>query len=446
MSIVVGSDFSETSNQALSAAAELARRLELPLHLVHGVELGHGEPFDDPSVPTTSWIGRMLERQADRLRREGTTVETHVRSLPAEEALFEVAQQVDARLIVVAASQHGERRALGSRADRIAARSHVPVLAVRNPKPFEAWARGERPLRVVLGADLSLSSEAAMRWLNELTRLGPCEVVLVHLYWPPQQFQRLGLGGVRSLVDADADVTRALRQEFAARLAQFSGLAHVDFRLEPNLGRYDARLTSIALELDADLIVVGAHGRSASERVWEGSVSRGVLRMAVSSVACVPITPGATTARSARLSRVLVATDFSDAGNAAVPLAYAVAPEGSWVHLVHVIPAATHGFDPHDIFELGDASPVARAEAEVRLRALVPSAKNDESPHTIVHVLGSKHPALAIAQAAERLDVDLICLGTRGRSGVARALLGSEAQNVLASTRKPVLFARPPLV
>jgi nucleotide-binding universal stress UspA family protein len=445
MSIVVGSDFSEASSHALTAAAQLAHRMKLPLHLVHAVEVGQEQVFGEPPTQYAKWVADMLQRQAEPLRRADLHVDTHVRSLPADEALFDVARQVEARLIVVAASQRGERRALGSRADRIAARSHVPVLAIRDAKPFEAWTRGERPLRVVLGADLTQSGEAAMRWVNDLTSLGPCEIELVHLYWPPQQFERLGLSGVRSLIDPDTDVTRTLRHDFATRLAGMAGLQNVKFRLEPNLGRFDARLASIAAEHDADLVVVGAHGKNVTERIWEGSVSRGVLRLAASSVACVPLAADAAPAHPRRISSILVATDFSDVGNSAVQLAYAVAPAGALVHLVHVIPVSTDGFEPHDIFEPGHAHNAERAAAETRLRALVPAQGEGQQAGTVVHVLGSKNPAAAIAQAAERLDVDLLCLGTRGRGGMARALLGSQAQSVLGSTHRPVLFARAPL-
>jgi nucleotide-binding universal stress UspA family protein len=445
MSIIVGTDFSETSARAVAAAARLARRMSLPLHIVHALELGHDQFFAEPRAAFTTWVTELLNRQADGLRHEGLSVDIHVRSKPADEALLDVARQADARLIVVAASQRGDKQDLGSRADRVAAQSHVPVLVVRDPKPFEAWTRGERPLRVVLGADLSLSAEAAMRWLDELTRLGPCEVVLVHLYWPPLQFQRLGLSGVRSFIDPDVDVTRTLRHEFSQRLAGYGGLANVKYRLEPNLGRFDVRVASLALEENADLVVVGSHGRNAAARLWEGSVARGVLRLAHSSVACVPIPAGAEQSRAAKLSNVLVATDFSNLGNAAIPLAYAVAPPGAWVHLVHVIPAASDGFEPQDIFDVRETNAHAHAEAEARLRALAPSDQEGKGRQTMIHVLSSKHPALAIAQAAERLDADVICLGTHGRTGLSKTLLGSEAQSVLAHTRRPVLLARAPL-
>jgi nucleotide-binding universal stress UspA family protein len=445
MSIIVGTDFSETSARAVIAAAALARRMRLPLHVVHSLETGHDRFFEKPRAVYTAQVTQLLNCQADNLRREGLAVDIHVRSSAADDAVLDVAQQADARLIVVAATQRDDKRGLGTRADRVAARAHVPVLIVRDSGPIQAWLRGERPLRVVLGADLSRATEGAMRWLNDLTKLGPCEIVVTHLYWPPLQFQRLGLTGVRSFLDPDAEVTRALERAFAHRLTPFSGLANVRYRLEPNLGRVDARLASLAVEEHADLIVVGSHGRNVASRVREGSVSRGVLRTAPCSAACVPMPAMSERPSAVKVANVLVATDFSDVGNAAIPLAYAVAGAGAQVHLVHVIPAPADGFEAHDIFAVRDSSARAHDDAEARLHALAPPRHDGKCPATIVHVLCSAHPAQAIVQAAERLDADVICLGTHGRTGMSRALFGSDAQSVLTNTRRPVLLARAPL-
>jgi nucleotide-binding universal stress UspA family protein len=446
MSIVVGTDFSEASARAVTAATLLAQRSRSALHIVHAIELGEDQFLEEPRAAFTRWVSEVLNRQAESLRRSGLSVDIHVRSAPVDQALLEVAQQASARLIVVAASQRGAKQALGSRADRVAARAHVPVLAVRDSKPFEAWASGERPLRVLVGADFSRTSDAALGWLNELSQTGPCEVVLVHLYWPPLQFQRLGLSGARSFLDPDVDVTRTLTREFSERVAPLSGLTNVKYRLEPNLGRLDARLSSIALEEGADLIVIGSHGRNAAGRLWEGSVSRGLLRDAHGSVACVPAPAVAEKPKAVKVETVLVATDFSDIGNAAIPLAYAVAPAGARVHLVHVIPGAGDGFELYDIFEESPANARACEEAKGRLRALVPTDTATAATETLVHVLSSRDPAEAITQAAERLDADIICLGTHGRNAVTRSFLGSQAQAVLAHTQRPVLLAHAPHV
>jgi nucleotide-binding universal stress UspA family protein len=443
MSIVCGTDFSDASARAVAVAARLAERMQQPLHVVHAVELGQDQLLQPAYAAVMSSVTNLLQEQADGARAQGLSVDTHVRPAPADQALFEIAEQAKARLIVVGAASHSRsKRELGSRADRIARQARVPVLVTRDEKPFEAWLRGERKLRVVLCADFSLSAEAAARWLDDFARIGPCEVTLVHLYWPPLQFQRLGLSGVRSFLDADADVTKTLTRDFSERMAGLSNIDDLKYRLEPNLGRLDARLAMLAVEENADLIVVGSHGRSATERLWEGSVCRGVLRMGHSSVVCVPLPASAAKARPARIKNVLVATDFSEVGNAAISLAYSLAPADASVHLVHVISGGSDGFEPHDIFEGRADNAQARSEAEARLRTLVPAGA--DGPRTLLHVLTSRRAAEAIAQAAERLDADLVCLGTHGRTGIRRVLLGSQAQAVLGNTRRPVLFARAP--
>ncbi len=63
---------------------------------------------------------------------------------------------------------------------------------------------------------------------------------------------------------------------------------------------------------------------------------------------------------------------------------------------------------------------------------------------TRVHALAAEDAWEAICQIAERLSVDLICLGTHGRTGLAKVALGSVAARVLANSRRPVLLARGP--
>jgi nucleotide-binding universal stress UspA family protein len=117
------------------------------------------------------------------------------------------------------------------------------------------------------------------------------------------------------------------------------------------------------------------------------------------------------------------------------------------VHLVHVVPddASRSAIDPSDIFP--DTSPEPSSEeaaAQRRLLALIHTPNDGAGPVTRVHVLHSNEPAAAIAQAAERLDADLICLGTHGRSGLRKALLGSVSSSVLSATRRPLLLAHAP--
>lgn len=450
--ILCGTDFSPEGTSALRVAFELAARMNAPLHLAHAVALAGYDWVDEATrAELANGHRRRLESQAEELRKPGQQVTFHVLEGPADDVLLKLAGQTSASLVVIGAlgTRTRPQWQLGSQADRVAQRAHVPVLTVRGPDALLDWARGDRPLRIVLGADLTASAAAAMRWVDALARFGRCEVIAAHCYWPPEQYARLGLGGVRDYIEPVPEVTETLERELEAHFARAAspGSSHgpLRFRIEPHLGRVGDRIAAIAAEEQADLVVVGSHDRGAA-RLWEGSVSRLVLQQASVSVACVPAPRKATWDDIPSLKSVLVATDFSATGDAAIALAYGAAAPGAVVHLVHVAPGPLEGaVKPRDIFP--SPSPAQRDrhhDTRERLGRLVPSAAQDRQVRTELHVLESHEAADAICQAAERLGVDLICLGTHGRSGLAKRLLGSVAHDVLAKSHRPILLARKP--
>lgn len=447
MSILCGTDFSESSLKAVRAALHLAELHELPLHLVHVVELGPESTFDAPRRDAERWARGQLESMIARLGESRVRIEGQVQSGAPDEVLEELATKLSAKLIVVAAlGQRGsESWRLGSHAERLAHRSSCPVLLVRDYQAFEAWARQKRPLRILLGADFSRSCEHAMRWIHRLASFGPCQVTAAHLYWPPEQFERLGLSGVRNLLLPDTVVTATLRRDLAARLAAALGHVPVEIKLEPHLGGVGGRLAMLATELTADLLVVGTHGRSGTDRIMLGSISHAVVHGAAMSVACIPAPAEPGLVRSGPPSKVLVATDFSEIGNAAVCLAYSVVAPAGVVQLVHVVKErGRHPTDARDIFSsAGSGAEAEVAEAQHRLQALVPRDERGQGVRSEVHVLMAGDPAEAICQAAERMDAAIVCVGSHGRTGIGRALLGSVAASVVHGTHRPVLLARP---
>jgi nucleotide-binding universal stress UspA family protein len=447
MTIVCGVDFSRTSQRVVDTATELAIRTKVPLQLVYALE-SSASIFEEALSVVKREATRHLVKLADRGRSLGARIEVHIEEGPADEVLQNVAKRSGASLIVVAAlgQRHEGERQIGSHAERVAQHAHVPVLVLRGHDPFKAWVGQTRALRILVGVDHTQTSESALRWIARLREFGPCDVILTHLYWPPEQFERLGLSGVRSYLDPDPAVTRALAREFGARATELLTAAPVKMRFEPHLGRLGDRLAVLAKEENADLVVVGSHLRALTDRLLHGSVSHDILRAAQLSVVCVPADEHPAALR-ARPNNVLVATDFSVGGDAAVPLAYSVVADHGIVHLIHVVPddATRSAVDPSDIFP--DATPEPSSEAAAaqrRLLALVRPPSDGAGPVTRVHVLFSNEPAVALVQAAERLDADLICLGTHGRSGLRKALLGSVSGAVLHATQRPVLLAHAP--
>jgi nucleotide-binding universal stress UspA family protein len=445
MSILCGTDFSAAAGRALTAAAQLAARTDSPLHLVHSSQFDAGSADGDARL--IGWATSRLQHEAERARAIGASVQMHIKHGPPDEILIALAAEIQAKLIVIGplGSRTSGNFRLGGHADRLVQRSQVPVLIVRDAEPFTAWLREQRPLRVVLGADFSRSTDAAMSFVRGWRRLSPCDVTAVHLYWPPQQFARLGLEGVRSYIDPEPQVVKALTRDLTHRLAPTDAPETVFVHVEPHLGRLGDRLADIAHQRGADLLVVGNHMRSTFGRVWEGSVSRWALHAARDNVLCVPLAGPVNDVPVPRMRNVLAATDLSACGNAAIALAFAITEPGGTVHIAHVVarrepPSLT----PRDIFAVEHSSlpDAEREQVRAALAALVPGDVQDRNVR--YYVLESSAPDRAIVQAAARLEADAICIGRRGRSNLAQTLLGSISQHVLAHAERPVLVAQPP--
>lgn len=455
MRILCGTDFSEHARQASRVAAALAQRLAEPLLLVHAL--------DFPSYAAKSKAGgvfrmvkasrqKELEQEAGRNLKAGASVNGQLHAGPADEALVELAEEGPTRLVVVASlgRRGAERWFLGSVSERTAERATVPTLVVRDAAPFEAWARGKRPLKVFVAFNFTVTSEAALRWVKELQAIGPCDVVVSYVDWPPEQRARIGGTGTLPLVGNPPEVQAVLEREVRAQAVEVLGEIPFRLRVEASWGRPDARLAEMAKEEGADLIVVGSHQYRGFERLWHTSVSRGLLHGATMSVAVVPLSTREKrgTDMAPPVRRVLVTTDFSDLANLAIPHAYSLLRGGGTLYLVSVVhPGAL----PRGEYLRGAKTPQSAMQHKkliesclAKLRGLIPTEAVAAGIETKVEVVEHDEVAAAISQAAERFGVDVICLGTHGGSGLSKALLGSVAQAVMGQSHRPILVVRPP--
>jgi nucleotide-binding universal stress UspA family protein len=447
MTIVCGFDFSEASMKAAEVAVGIAARLKSPVLLVHALGDWPGEMIADEKGRLLSYTRSILDEQANKLRGRGAEIQVRVELEAPEKSLIGIAGEVGASTIVVGATGRGRAggQSVGRTADRIAQQSRIPALVVRAAEPFMRWIKGDRPLRVAVGLDFNAISEDAWRWAADLSRVGPVALVGAHVYWPPHQFARLGLSGLRSYVDADPEVESVLQRELQARF-EAPDQTSVRFRTEPSLGRPADHLLAIASDEKVDLVVVGSHQRSAINQIWEGSVSRGVLHYSLSSVACIPLRGTRAGRASPEVRTALVATDFSEVGNAAIDYAFGQVGPGGKVYLVHVLEPieVRSDIDARDVFKVSPSLAAAKKTAEDKLRGLVPLRALIHDRQVEVLVLEARNPAEALAQAAERVGADVICLGTHGRKGLSKAVFGSVAQAVLEKTERPVLLVRAP--
>lgn len=122
---------------------------------------------------------------------------------------------------------------------------------------------------------------------------------------------------------------------------------------------------------------------------------------------------------------VLHPTDFSSCAEAARPLAFEFARHGDTLHLLYV---------DHLFGSAAHAGDTRQRLADLRADAPVPVE---------IAVTRDLAPAPAILRYTENHDVGLIVLGTHGRRGLSRVLLGSTAREVIQLAPCPVLTVRP---
>jgi nucleotide-binding universal stress UspA family protein len=139
-----------------------------------------------------------------------------------------------------------------------------------------------------------------------------------------------------------------------------------------------------------------------------------------------------------RGERILVAVDGSDFSEAAVDQAISLgAICNSEIFVISVV----------DLYpEQMEVAPalVEKMSQEVRQHLDKAKKKVDKANipcETIVHMGGKPHEF--IVQEAKDKRIDLICMGTHGRSGIKRVLMGSVAQNVIGQAPCPVLVVPP---
>jgi nucleotide-binding universal stress UspA family protein len=445
MKIICGTDFSRYAMEAADVAAALAARLNERLALVHVFDSArYGLLSKKQLEELLDRSQAELKQEAARLRKTGVTVEEELLEGSIATVLADFAAKSQARLVVV--SSLGQiapsRWLVGSVAERLAQMSPVPTLIVRGSEAFKSWgrARGGRALKILVGYDFSASSDVALRWVSELRKIGACKVTVASVSWPPQERNRLGIGGPSWLPDNPPQVQKALERDLRTQVERVLNDSTAEIRVAGTWGRPEPQLIEMAQAAQADLVVVGTHQRHGAERFWLGSVSRGILHHAPMSVACVPPFAAAESRPGSIpvFQRVLVPTDFSAVGNRAIPFAYSTLYRGGAVCLFHVLEQTASQT------KVRNAGHVMQ-KREDQLRALVPSEAEARWIVTKIEVAQSHEPAKAICQAAERFGADLICIGSHGRSGLSKALLGSVAQAVMVSSHQPVLMVRSPL-
>ena len=142
------------------------------------------------------------------------------------------------------------------------------------------------------------------------------------------------------------------------------------------------------------------------------------------------------------LHAILCPIDFSKSSEAALEHASHLAAEShAKLYLLHVIDeSAAYCTEFTGMGYLADMSQRVEHESEHLLDQVEPTVPGVECEHVLL--LGS--PAPTIVKVADEHKIDLIVMGSHGRTGMARLLMGSVAEEVVRTAHCPVLTIKQP--
>ena len=145
-----------------------------------------------------------------------------------------------------------------------------------------------------------------------------------------------------------------------------------------------------------------------------------------------------------KLKKILFPTDFSESSMEALNYDLSFAREyGAKLEVLHVVNEKIYseGLNLPRVVSIDELDREMTKEAERKLKVLIPTESQEGLEWETVIKKGN--PFLEIIRYAHENDVDLIIIGTHGRSGFEHIIFGSTAEKVVRKAPCPVLSVKP---
>lgn len=284
---------------------------------------------------------------------------------------------------------------------------------------------------IVVATDFSENADRALQWAIALARSHQASIVLVHAIEPT-------LAAIDFLKGPVNDEIRK-RLDRAQKACSDS---QVNSSVEHNLGKPWEVILAVAMKNNADLIVTGTRGRTGYKRVLLGSTADRLIRTSPLPVLVVHPQDQVPTGG---IRRILVPVDFSEESSLATSMAarlLAGRKGGGEIILLHAIELLVEWPTPDMPTVMPRYWDDAEATAKRQLESIAASMRSDQLKVEVRTFRG--YPPDAIDLECKSGGFDLIAMGTRGKGGLERFMLGSVAERVLHHASCPVITVRKP--
>ena len=298
--------------------------------------------------------------------------------------------------------------------------------------------------RILCATDFSAPSARAFEHALVLASWYEAPLTVLHVAAEPMVASPLVSAAALPYPGGPLTLGGSWREGVEAELASLLGPANrAGLRAtgEVREGHPATETVRVAQEIGADLIVMGTHGRTGFQRFMLGSVAETVLRRASCPVLTVP-PRAADHPRSMFFKRILCASDFSPASEAAIRHATSLASEAdASLFLVHVLDKPGMGSLPTTGHPDGNGGrPDYECAARAQLQRAVPPAAREFC--RVEEIVAHGKAAAAILRQASERGVGLVVMGVHGRSMLDLMAFGSVTHDVVRQAECPVLTVR----
>jgi len=283
--------------------------------------------------------------------------------------------------------------------------------------------------KIVVGVDFSDQSQVAVEQALEIARTTGASLTLLHCGVVPDEIDvpesmrstaEAFLGRLNEQVEHDRTKLHALRERYMGQGVEISHMVMDGFA--------DSKLAEAAKDLGADLVVVGTHGRTGIKRFLLGSVAERTTRLTETNVL---VARAGDAAGRGGFDNILVPTDFSENSERALQMAVSLARPGTNVTVLHcwTVPPLTGATSAsmraaREIYEPIRTSMLAQAQKKGL--DMLNRASQDGVEFNFRQVEAT--PADGIQHWLSENDCGLVVMGSHGRRGLRRFILGSVAE------------------
>ncbi|MEX5214166.1 MAG: universal stress protein [Nitrospiraceae bacterium] len=295
--------------------------------------------------------------------------------------------------------------------------------------------------RILLATDFSTGATRALAYASFFASAWNTHLDLLHVIplWPDADllgaFDHVRLGHIRQEIGVKLEglTSHLKRTGVRAQAHQEEGIP-------------SERIVAAAGTHKADLVVVGSHGHSGLEHVLLGSTAERVIKGAscpVLTVRPLHLSRNEMSARAStdtvRMRHILLATDLSESSLPAVDCALQMGRKfQASVTILHVMEWRSLGVS----FSMSAFAGWEKLRESIEARLLDMTERFKAECSTARYLVNEGSPADVILEVAQEQPCDMIVIGTHGRRGVSRLLLGSVAEAVLRRADCPVLTVK----